>query len=65
MKTQVEYLEKWYSQVAGVSAVPLPCRETGKENPGAGVSVQEFKLSFFQREVLTLVHQTVSQALCW
>lgn len=40
MKTQAEYLEKWYSQVAGMSAVPLPCRETGKENSGAGVSVQ-------------------------
>lgn len=30
-KTQAEYLEKWYIQGAGMSAVALPYRVTGKE----------------------------------
>lgn len=58
-KTQAEYLE------SGISKERLQCHYPAERKERKRFSVQEFKSSFLQRKVLTLVHPTISQAVCW
>lgn len=60
-KTQVKYLESGISKELEC----LQCHYPAERKEKKRFPVQEFKLSFFQWKVLSLVHRTISQAVCW